>query len=280
VLQYTRIEFAGFEVYRNNELNGLTLGGCGSNTLIDHVQVHRALDDGIEIFGGTVNLQHVLVTGAADDSIDWDWGWNGKVQFAIIQQHGDVGDNGFEGDNNGSDHNAVPRSEPTFFNVTLHGGGRSAKQHRAILLREGSGGHFHNMIIDSFALEALDTRDEVRSLVAMDKLSFSHNLLANTGSLAKEPGKQESEDDDYGFREGEWLLQAGQWNSTLMESALHSSASHETAPHFRARGLAGNKPAKRPPQSEFFDESADYPGAINPRTSRTWTEEWTAFPEA
>lgn len=280
VLQYTRIEFAGFEVYRNNELNGLTLGGCGSNTLIDHVQVHRALDDGIEIFGGTVNLQHVLVTGAADDSIDWDWGWNGKVQFAIIQQHGDVGDNGFEGDNNGSDHNAVPRSEPTFFNVTLHGGGRSAKQHRAILLREGSGGHFHNMIIDSFALEALDTRDEVRSLVAMDKLSFSHNLLANTGSLAKEPGKQESEDDDYGFREGEWLLQAGEWNSTLMESALHSSASHETAPHFRARGLAGNKPAKRPPQSEFFDESADYPGAINPRTSRTWVEEWTAFPDA
>ena len=52
--------------------------------------------------GGTVNLQHVLVTGAADDSVDWDWGWNGKVQFAIIQQHGDVGDNGFEGDNNGS----------------------------------------------------------------------------------------------------------------------------------------------------------------------------------
>jgi hypothetical protein len=114
----------------------------------------------------------------------------------------------------------------------------------------------------------------------MDKLSFSHNLLANTGSLAKEPGKQESEDDDYGFREGEWLLQAGEWNSTLMESALHSSASHETAPHFRARGLAGNKPAKRPAQSEFFDESADYPGAINPRTSRTWVEEWTAFPDA
>jgi hypothetical protein len=280
VLQYTRIEFAGFEVYRNNELNGLTLGGCGSNTLVDHVQVHRALDDGIEMFGGTVNLKHILITGAADDSIDWDWGWKGKVQFAVIQQYGDVGDNGFEGDSNGSNHNAVPRSEPTFYNVTMHGSGRAAKQHRAILLREGSGGHFHNMIIDSYAIEALDTRDEVASLVSMGKLGFSHNLLANTGGLAKGPGSEESEDDDYGFREGEWLHQAGQQQSTLMESALHSSASHETSPHFRARGLVRNKPATRPPQSEFFDESADYLGAINPRTSRTWIEGWTAFPDA
>ena len=45
VVQYTRIEFAGFEVYKNNELNGLTLGGCGSNTIVQNVQVHRALDD-------------------------------------------------------------------------------------------------------------------------------------------------------------------------------------------------------------------------------------------
>ena len=53
VLEYARIEFAGFEVYANNELNGLTLGGCGSGTIVRHVQVHRSLDDGVEMFGGT-----------------------------------------------------------------------------------------------------------------------------------------------------------------------------------------------------------------------------------
>jgi hypothetical protein len=280
VIQYSRIEFAGFEVYRNNELNGLTLGGCGSDTIIDHVQVHRALDDGIEMFGGTVDLKHVAITGAGDDSIDWDWGWTGNVQFAVIQQYGDDGDNGFEGDSNGNDHNALPRSEPTFYNVTMYGSGRGAKQHRAIVLREGSSGHFHNMIIDSYALEALDTRDEVSALVGLDKLTFSHNIIANTGGFGSQKLEAETDDDDYGFPEEQWLASPENSNSFIQESALQPIASSTTSPHFRSRGLIRNMPAKRPPKSEFFDESADYLGAINPRTSRTWLEGWTAFPES
>lgn len=97
IMEYTRIEFAGFEVYANNELNGLTLGGCGDGTIVRHVQVHRALDDGIEVFGGTVDLQNIVITGAGDDSLDWDMGWRGRVQFLAIQQHADTGDNAFEG---------------------------------------------------------------------------------------------------------------------------------------------------------------------------------------
>lgn len=280
VLQYTRIEFAGFEVYQNNELNGLTLGGCGANTIIEHVQVHRALDDGIEMFGGTVNLKHILVTGAADDSIDWDWGWRGQVQFAIIQQYPDVGDNGFEGDNNGSSHSAVPRSEPRFYNVTLYGSGRSPKEHRAILLREGSGGHFHNMIIDSYAIEALDTRDEVSALVGMERLTFSHNLLANTGRLGNLTVENETDDDDFGFNEEAWIRSPEQQNRVQAETGLQPSAASMTSPHFRPRSSAQSVAAKRPPKSEFYDESALFPGAINPRATSTWLDGWVAFPEA
>lgn len=280
VMQYTRIEFAGFEVYQNNELNGLTLGGCGSNTIIQHVQVHRALDDGIEMFGGTVDLKNILVTGAADDSIDWDWGWRGRVQFAIIQQHRDVGDNGFEGDNNGSNHSAAPRSEPTFYNVTLYGSGRSAKEHRAILLREGSGGHFHNMIIDSFAIEALDTRDEVSALVGMNALSFSHNLLANNGRLGNLTIVNETDDDDFGFNEELWIRSPEHQNTIQVETGLQPSVNSESSPHFRPRGSARSMTAKRPPKSEFFDESAMYPGAVNPRATSTWLDDWVALPEA
>ncbi|MDR9424026.1 MAG: hypothetical protein RI567_01935, partial [Marinobacter sp.] len=280
VMQYTRIEFAGFEVYKNNELNGLTLGGCGSNTIVENVQVHRALDDGIEMFGGTVDLKNILITGAADDSIDWDWGWQGRVQFAVIQQHPDAGDNAFEGDNNGSDHGAGPRSEPTFYNITMHGNGRSAKEHRAILLREGSGGHFHNMIIDGFAIEVLDTRDEAGPLVANKKLTFSHNVLANNGSINTPFTKAEAEDDDSGFQEEDWLLDSRNQNATMTSGALHPTAGNITAPHFRYRGLPMDIRSKKPPKSEFFDESAKYPGAINPRATSTWLEDWTAFPEA
>lgn len=280
VVEYTRIEFAGFEVYQNNELNGLTLGGCGSNTIIRHVQVHRALDDGIEMFGGTVDLQHILVTGAADDSIDWDWGWRGRVQFAIIQQHADVGDNAFEGDNNGDQHEARPRSEPTFYNVTLAGTGQSAKTHRGMVLREGTGGHFHNMIIDSYAIEAVDTRDEVRSLAGNGILSFSHNILASTGSIAHQQQEQGQDDDDYGFDEKAWIKTTENQNLVSLGSALHPAARNTTSPDFRPRIPLKDMPATTPPKSEFFDESATFNGAINPRYPGSWLEGWTAYPES
>ena len=74
-----RVEFAGYEIGQDNELNGLTLGGCGADTIIRHVQVHRAHDDGVEIFGGGVDLRYVIVTHARDDAFDWDMGWTGRA---------------------------------------------------------------------------------------------------------------------------------------------------------------------------------------------------------
>ncbi len=280
VIEYTRIEFAGFEVYQDNELNGLTLGGCGSNTIVRNVQVHRALDDGIELFGGSVDLKNIVVSGAGDDSIDWDWGWSGRVQFAVIQQHSDVGDNAFEGDNNGDDHHALPRSEPVFYNVTLAGAGQAAKQHRALLIREGSGGHFHNMLIDSYAIEALDTRDDAYSLVNSRALTFGNNLLANTGNLGRGPIESGDGDDDLGFDESQWLRSPAQNNSVRLESALHATARHLTSPNFAPRVQLRQMNATPPPESEFFDESALFQGAINPLARSNWLAQWTAFPES
>jgi hypothetical protein len=85
-LRFVRIEFAGFEVGDTNELNGLTLGACGRRTVLDYVQVHLGADDGIEFFGGTTDLRHAVITGANDDSLDWDQGWTGRVQFLAIRQ--------------------------------------------------------------------------------------------------------------------------------------------------------------------------------------------------
>ncbi|MFC4259711.1 hypothetical protein ACFOZ5_11790 [Marinobacter lacisalsi] len=280
VVEYTRIEFAGFEVYQNNELNGLTLGGCGSNTIVRNVQVHRALDDGIEMFGGTVDLKNILVTGAADDSIDWDWGWRGRVQFAVIQQHADAGDNAFEGDNNGNQHEAQPRSGPVFYNVTLAGTGHGPRSHRGMVLREGTGGRFHNMIIDSYAIEALDTRDEVRALTGNGELTFSHNIIANTGRLSAQQQEQGQDDDDYGFNEQAWLKAPENNNQLSLSGALHPAARHLTSPDFRPRISLREMPATTPPKSEFFDESAAFSGAINPRDPGSWLEGWTAYPES
>ncbi len=88
-LAYLQVKYPGAfltSAAAGDDLNGITLGGVGSATQIDNVQVHNSGDDGIEIFGGTVNMKHVILAGSLDDSLDCDEGWSGKVQFAIIVQ--------------------------------------------------------------------------------------------------------------------------------------------------------------------------------------------------
>ncbi|MEO1337865.1 MAG: hypothetical protein AAFV29_19635, partial [Myxococcota bacterium] len=111
-LRYVRIEFAGKLLSPENELNGLALQGVGRGTVLDYIQIHRGKDDGIEFFGGTVDFQHILVTGAQDDSFDWTEGWTGRGQFLVVQQWPDDADNGIEADNNDDDRNLLPRARP------------------------------------------------------------------------------------------------------------------------------------------------------------------------
>ena len=70
----------------NNELNGLSLGGIGRDTDIHHVEIMNNVDDGIEIWGGTVNLKYFNIWNIGDDSFDVDQGWRGKAQFGLIVQ--------------------------------------------------------------------------------------------------------------------------------------------------------------------------------------------------
>jgi len=88
-LQYVQVRYPGAfltSATAGDDLNGITLGGVGSATTIDHVQVHNSGDDGIEIFGGDVNLKYVVLTGTLDDSLDFDEGWQGKLQFLVVRQ--------------------------------------------------------------------------------------------------------------------------------------------------------------------------------------------------
>jgi hypothetical protein len=99
VLRYVIVEFGGFILGTNNELNNITLSGVGHGTTIDYVQAHAGLDDGIELFGGTVDLKHIVMTDNSDDSFDYSQGWAGRAQFGIISMDPADGDKGFEVDN-------------------------------------------------------------------------------------------------------------------------------------------------------------------------------------
>jgi hypothetical protein len=157
-LQYVRVEYAGDKITQDNELNGIAFQGVGSGTTINYVQVHMNSDDGVEFFGGAAEAKHLVLTGIGDDSIDWTDGWQGKVQYAVVQQYGDEADRGIEADNLGDNPSQTPRSNPMFSNVTLIGGENGDT---GMLLRRGTAGTFYSMLITNFydACVDLDTEE-------------------------------------------------------------------------------------------------------------------------
>ena len=85
-LKYVSIRHGGAEIGSGNEINGLTLGGVGSGTTIEYIDVFANKDDGIEFFGGSVNAKYLSVAYVGDDSFDFDEGYNGTLQFLLSVQ--------------------------------------------------------------------------------------------------------------------------------------------------------------------------------------------------
>lgn len=84
VLTYISIRHGGSNIGEGNEINGLTLGGVGSGTVIENIEVVANQDDGIEWFGGTVNVKNVVVWNAGDDAIDTDQSWAGTLDNFVV----------------------------------------------------------------------------------------------------------------------------------------------------------------------------------------------------
>ena len=136
-MQYVQIRYSGFAIAPGNELQGLTLGGVGNATTLDHIQVHNSSDDGIEIFGGRPNLKYLIVTGADDDSLDTDLGYRGTMQFVIaVHRDSSNGDSMIESDSNGNE-DALPRQYTRISNATFVQRG-SSQGGNAVLIRGGA----------------------------------------------------------------------------------------------------------------------------------------------
>ncbi len=278
VVEFVRIEFAGYEALADNELNGLTLGGCGSNTVIRSVQVHHGLDDGVEVFGGTVNLKNILVTQARDDGLDWDEGWTGNIQFLITQQTVQ-GDSAIEADSNGGDPDAKPRSRPRMYNATLIGSGRGAQ--RAMTLRTGTAIEAGNVLASNFPVEFIDVRGlETARTIREGESKFAAIVMHQIGGRGSNGFRDESGDDndDDGFDEAEFFLKRVPDLVTHSQFRLPVASQNERAPNFAPAGRFSITPAPIP-KGEFWDEAALFPGAVRPGDSKPWYAGWTAFPE-
>ncbi|MCF8257957.1 MAG: hypothetical protein K9J06_10395 [Flavobacteriales bacterium] len=99
ILKYVSIRHGGISIGEGNELNGLTLGGVGSGTVIENIEIYATLDDGIECFGGTVNISNALVYYQGDDGLDLDQNYSGTIEnFIVIHGDGIATDKGLEVD--------------------------------------------------------------------------------------------------------------------------------------------------------------------------------------
>jgi len=127
-LRYISLRYGGRVIGLNNELNGLSLGGIGRNTDISHLEIFNNVDDGIEIWGGTVNLKYFSIWNIGDDSLDVDQGWRGKAQFGLIvqgysavaSQGSGVGDNAIEVDG-AEQSDYQPVTTASIYNMTVIG---------------------------------------------------------------------------------------------------------------------------------------------------------------
>ncbi len=125
-ISYVRVEFAGYPINPNQEINGITLGSVGSGTTFHHVQATYSNDDSFEWFGGSVNADHLIAYKGIDDDFDTDNGFSGQVQFGLgIRDQGiadQSGSNGFESDNDANGTANTPFTNATFSNMTIIGG--------------------------------------------------------------------------------------------------------------------------------------------------------------
>ena len=125
ILRYVRVEYAGTSIGEGNEINSFTFGGVGSGTTVEYCQAYYGADDSFEFFGGTVNAKYLISVAANDDAFDFDYGYQGKLQFlvAVLDPNTPYSfhANGIECDHEKSNPTAEPKTRPVISNLTIVG---------------------------------------------------------------------------------------------------------------------------------------------------------------
>ena len=183
-LRYVSIRHGGTNIGEGNEINGLTLGGVGQNTEIDYVEVISNNDDGIEIFGGTVNLKHIVISGCDDDAFDYDLGWTGNGQFWLGVQSNFLGDNLIEAGGGSDPVTGLPQSLPQIYNATMIGN-RETRNGACAVFERNAGGIIANSVFLNKAkgvvLEVTDLEHDSFGQWKTGDLSIKNNVFYNVG---------------------------------------------------------------------------------------------------
>lgn len=208
-LRYVRVEFAGFGVAANQELNSFTFAAIGSGTTLEFLQALAGLDDHYEWFGGAVDAKYLVSYESGDDHFDSSEGHIGRNQFligfqsVILEPRSGSGvrssdPQGFEVDGCGSasgsgcslGFNSTPLNTPLFANFTLVGTGpnndvAATSGGIGLLLRRGTAGMYVNGVLARWPRAAISLRDADTQTRFTDNVAILRNvLIAETGTTA------------------------------------------------------------------------------------------------
>lgn len=226
VLRYVRIEFGGIPFQPNSEINGLTMGGVGSKTVIDNVQVSYCGDDAFEWFGGTVNAKHLIAYRNWDDDFDTDFGYRGKIQFALSLRDPNIADqsgsNGFESDNDGSGTGNTPITQPIFSNVTILGplafnSSINSNYKRALHLRRNTRTSVFNSVFAGYPTGLLIDGSASHMNAMNNDLRFRNSVLAQFNDSIATSTNADPNNTTGAFGISPWY-NTGAWSNNLINT--------------------------------------------------------------
>lgn len=181
ILRYVSIRHGGTNIGEGNEINGLTLGGVGQATTIDHIEVISNADDGVEFFGGSVNCSHMLASFCGDDAFDFDEGYHGHCQFLLAIMDAENGDHAAEHSGGQYLSQSTPYTVPVIANATYIGH-NSQKDSSLISFNSNGGGlYYHSVFADQptgIELEYDENRSNCYDQFLRGNLAFYNNIFS------------------------------------------------------------------------------------------------------
>lgn len=278
-IEYLRVEYAGYTFGTDSELNAITFYAVGNQTKVEYIQAYKGADDGVELFGGTVNLRYVVSTDNDDDGFDWDQGWSGAAQFIYItlENASEKDPNGIEADNFKDNHSVTPRSNPTLSNITIIGKGTNPKLFNGIMLRHGTGGRIYNTLVTGNFQNCLNIDSDetfrnggeiVNGQVQQTGLVMENVILqCNQNQIAQDPKDLWSVE--------EWFHASIEQNNYVMSPTESLLDADGVTPLAQGPAL---KTGYLPPEDVFpggFEFiPVDYVGAFGSSLQK-WTDGWT-----
>lgn len=278
-IKYVRVEYSGAELRPNDEINSITWGGCGKQTKASFLQAHYGLDDAFEWFGGNNDAKYLVSTYAADDHIDVQIGYTGRLQHILAVANDDGSNRGIESDNNERDFGAQPPGVLHAYNMTFVGSSVATRDEgtsvAGVWLRRGSVADLNNLLVYNWYQQAFSVSDNETFA------NIDNGTLKTNGVLMWDNGKNANKPNTLAGQVAESVLTyaqgtRGQGRNFVVANPALRKPLDRSDPDFRP--LAGspvfNLNWVQPPDDGFYDQWARWIGAFG---DEDWTEEWTNF---